>query len=48
VRPQEPRRSEQEADAVMQRVDLEEIARLDECEIIEFIKVAKDFPEYFG
>ena len=29
------------------RIMFEETARLDECEIFEFLKVAKDFPEYF-
>ena len=46
-RPTEPRRSEEEVAAIERRIELEEIARQDECEIFEFLKVAKDFPEYF-
>jgi hypothetical protein len=29
------------------RIMLEETARQDECEILEFLKVAQDFPTYF-
>lgn len=41
------RRSQVQSDRVVQRVYLEETARLDECEITEFLRVAKEFPEFF-
>jgi transcriptional regulator NrdR family protein len=41
------RRSNAQTAALHDRVMLEETARLDEVEIIEFAKVAKQFPEYF-
>jgi transcriptional regulator NrdR family protein len=41
------RRSNAQSNAVINQVMLEETARLDEVEIIEFAKVAKQFPEYF-
>ena len=41
------RRSEAQTRRVMRTVEIEETARLDECEIIEFLKVARDFPQFF-
>jgi len=29
------------------KIELEEIARLDECEILEFLRVAKEFQTFF-
>ena len=46
--PPAPRRSSEEVDADFATVMLEETARLDEVEIIEFLKVARDFPQFFG
>ena len=31
----------------MLQIDLEETARMDECEILEFLRVAKEFPSFF-
>jgi hypothetical protein len=41
------RRSMAKVEADRARVELEEQARLDECEILEFLRVAKEFPEFF-
>ena len=43
----EPRRTPAQVNAVRDQVDLEEQVRLDECEILEFLRVAKEFPEFF-
>lgn len=43
----EPRRSEEQVEATLSIVMLEETARLDEVEIVEYLKVARDFPEFF-
>jgi hypothetical protein len=43
----EPRRTEEQVDATLSIVLLEETARLDEVEIVEYLKVARDFPEFF-
>jgi hypothetical protein len=45
--PMSDRRSLAQDAAVRARVDLEEQARLDECEILEFLRVAREFPEFF-
>lgn len=35
------------ADLVTVMVDREETSRLIECELVEYAKVRRDFPEYF-
>jgi hypothetical protein len=41
------RRSTHQVDADVATVMLGELARLDEVEIFEFLRVARDFPTYF-
>lgn len=41
------RRSRRQVEADELTIELEETARLDEVEIFEFLRVARDFPSYF-
>lgn len=41
------RRSEEQVRTDLERVMAEETARLDEVEIFEFLRVAREFPTFF-